>query len=40
MPNESTKFLSKLYEENKKLKKFQNSQTGTLGTNICKYVLK
>lgn len=35
--NESTKFLSKLYEENKKLKKFQNSQTGGLGTNICKY---
>lgn len=39
MSNESTKFLSQLYEQNKKLKRFQNSQTGGLGTNICKYVL-
>lgn len=30
--NESTKFLAQLYEENKKLKRWQNTQTGNGST--------
>lgn len=35
--NESTKFLAQLYEENKKLKRWKSSYTGSSQSNGCRY---